>query len=321
MVTTRFRRSTLLVLLVPVLSVSATPQEPGQPPLQPSVPPAYALVCRGGGPFAFDTLRQMDGVPIIQVAMGFTPAGSAAGSDPSGLPRGRCAWVDRPLNAQEPSVVWFTQPLAGMAGPQDGLRDPDRYWRFMVYNTGQGHLESVAHAAWRTAAVASRPPRRFPTKFAYFAGLMLIASIPASWIRGRFSAWRRLAAVYPAALDQAGRRVRCGFLVIGSGTYKGVVRLSADPAHLHVSMGILLRPGYPTFSVPWADITATRDRWPWSLPPAPVVRLTFARAPDIRFLIRPRVAEAVVAASDGRLRVHEPPGDHGVAVGTGSARG
>ena len=84
-----------------------------------------------------------------------------------------------------------------------------------------------------------------------------------------------------------------------------VARLTADHAHLHIAMGALLRPGYPAISVPWPDITASRDEWRWTLPAAPVVRLSLARDPAMRVLIRPAVAEQVFAASGGRLRLAE----------------
>ncbi len=145
-----------------------------------------------------------------------------------------------------------------------------------------------------------------PSWFLYFAVVTTVAVLPATWLLGRVSAWRRLAKLYPAvAGGQAGGRIACGFLVVGRSTYSHMAGLTADPSYLHVSMGLLVRPGYPTISIPWSDITATRDVWRWSLPPAPVVRLRFARDPEIRFLIRPRVAEEVVAASDGRLVIAE----------------
>jgi hypothetical protein len=145
-----------------------------------------------------------------------------------------------------------------------------------------------------------------PSWFVYFAVVTAVAAFPASWLLGRLSAWARLAERYPAVTGgPGGRRIECGFLVVGRMGYRHLARLTADPTHLHVSIGVHLRPGYPTFSIPWSDITTTREVWRWSLPPAPVVRLRFARDPRVRFLIRPRVAEEVAAASDGRLAIAE----------------
>jgi hypothetical protein len=288
----------------PASTLPGAAQEQTLPPHPPDQPQAYVLLCRGGGPFGFDTLRQMDSVPIIEVALGFRPATIAGGPDGTALDRGTCAWVDRPLNAQEPSLIWFTQPLTGMLGPQDALNDPDRYWHFMVFNTGRGHLQSVGHGAWTSAPATGAPPR-FPSRFAYLAAFMLVAWIPGTWVLGWLSAWRRLAQRYPAAPVLPGRRIRCHFLVMGRSTYKSMASLIADSGHLHFSMGFLFRPGYPTLSIPWSDITASRDEWRWSLPAAPVVRLTLRRDPEVRVLIRPRVAEEVMAASGGRLRLDE----------------
>jgi hypothetical protein len=155
------------------------------------------------------------------------------------------------------------------------------------------------------AAGAYAQVRPLPFWFPYFVLIIAVVVIPATWILGRSGAWSRLAERYPAVSAQDGRRVDCAFLVVGRTTYKLMARLTVGPSHLHVSMGLHLRPGYPTFSIPWSDITATRDTWPWSLPPAPVVRLTLARDRQVRFLIRPRVAEEVVAASGGQLAITE----------------
>jgi hypothetical protein len=261
------------------------------------------LFCRGGGPFAFDTLRQMDGVPIIQVAMTFAPGASAALSNGTGLAQGTCGWVDRPLNAQEPAVVWFTQLLSDTArSPQGALRDPGSYWRFMVHNTGQGYLESDWHGA-ETSDIAPRR-RQAPPWFPKYLMFVAVAWLPATWLMGRLSVWGTLARRYPAAPGRGGRRIRCGFLVVGRTRHR-IANLTADPTYLHVSTPFLFRPGYPTFSVPWSDITATREDWTWSLPATPAVRLTFARAPQVRVLIRAATADEMIAAIAGNLQIQE----------------
>jgi hypothetical protein len=293
------QRST--TMLIPHLLVTALLTAPMQ-----ASPVTYPLLCRGGGLFVFDTLRRRDNEAVLDLAMRFSRAPNAAGADGAGLPQGTCSWIDRPLHAAEPGRVLFVHRLADPAGPAVALGRPDRYWHFMVYNTGQGHLEAVGHGGW-SAPAATRSSPRLPLPFVYYAAFMLVAWIPATWLLGRLSAWHRLAEHYPAALVQGGRRIRCAFLVLGRGTYKGMAHLTADPRHLHVSAGVLFRPGYPTFSVPWSEISARRDEWRWSLIPTPVVRLILQRHPDVRFLIRPRVAEEVIAASGGRLRLDEHP--------------
>ena len=304
--------STLLVISARGLSAPVAAQEP--PPgtvLPPDHPSPYPFFCRGGGPFAFDTLRQMDGVPIIQVAMTFTPAASAALSNGTGLAQGTCAWVDRPLNAQEPAAVWFTQLLSDTARPpQEALRDPGSYWRFMAHNTGQGYLESDWHGAWTRETATS--PRQSPPWLPKYLLFMAVAWLPATWIMGRLSAWRRLSERYPAALVRGGSRISCSFLVVGRTRHR-VAGLTADPMHLHVSTPALLRPGYPTFSVPWSEITATRDDWRWSVPATPAVRLTFARAPELRVLIRATTADEMIAAIAGKLKVQQKAETLGVS--------
>ena len=226
--------------------------------------------------------------------MTFTPAASAALSNGTGLAQGTCAWVDRPLNAQEPAAVWFTQLLSDTARPpQEALRDPGSYWRFMVHNTGQGYLESDWHGAWTRETATS--PRQSPPWLPKYLLFMAVAWLPATWIMGRLSAWRRLSERYPAAPVRGGSRISCSFLVVGRTRHR-VAGLTADPTHLHVSTPALFRPGYPTFSVPWSEITATREEWRWSLPATPAVRLTFARAPELRVLIRATTADEMIAA-------------------------
>ena len=55
------------------------------------------------------------------------------------------------------------------------------------------------------------------------------------------------------------------------------------------------------------DITASRDEWPWfPLKGHPMVRLTLAKAPNLRVLIPVRDGERILAGSEGRLSLDEP---------------
>jgi hypothetical protein len=296
--------TTLLVVSTFGLSPQVMAQDPPLGTvLPPDHPPAYPFFCRGGGPFAFDTLRQIDGVPIIQVAMTFTPATSAALATGTGLAQGTCAWVDRPLNAQEPAVVRFTQLISDTArSPQGTLRDPGSYWRFAVHNTGQGYLESDWHGVWTREAAPS--PRQPAPRFPKFLLLAAVIWLPVTWLLGRLSAWRTLSERYPAVPERGGQRIRYSFLVVGRISHR-MADLTAGPAYLHVSTPSLFRPGYPTFSVPWSDITATREDWSWSLPATPAVRLTFARAQEVRVLIRATTADEMIPATARNLQVQE----------------
>jgi hypothetical protein len=73
---------------------------------------------------------------------------------------------------------------------------------------------------------------------------------------------------------------------MGLMTYRGGARLTDDDSHLHFSVWALWRPGHPPFSVPWSDITLSRDRWPWfPLKGNPVTRITLARHRGLRILV------------------------------------
>ena len=137
-----------VLLSVPMLALTASAsfQEQGPTPA-PSQPLTYPLLCRGGGSLIFDTLRRRDNDAVLEMAMRFSPGSSAAGADGAGLlPQGTCAWIDRPLVAAEPGLIRLNDPLADPVGPSETLSRPDRYWQFMVYNTGLGHSKR-----WDTA--------------------------------------------------------------------------------------------------------------------------------------------------------------------------
>jgi hypothetical protein len=70
---------------------------------------SYPMVCRGGGSMVifYDGLRSP---PTVTVA--FESATHAAGTTSPGP--GQCAWLDRPLNSQEPRRLLFTESLGGI---------------------------------------------------------------------------------------------------------------------------------------------------------------------------------------------------------------
>jgi len=158
-----------------------------------------------------------------------------------------------------------------------------------------------AHAAAGTLLLPVDPLALLPG-FALFA---VIAWLPALYLLGRFSGWRRLADRYPASPPERSTRIHCGFVIIGHARYRNIMRLTVDERFMHVSAIWLFRAGHPTFSVPWQDIVASRDTYPW-FPRFPVIRLTFANAPDVRFLVPEQVGERVIQAAGGRLRLEEP---------------
>ena len=139
--------------------------------------------------------------------------------------------------------------------------------------------------------------------------LVVIAWAPFLFLTARTSGWRRLAGLYPDRNPGTARSFRCSPILMGISNYRGGARLTPDESHLHVAQSALQRPGHPSFSVPWGDITASVDEWPWfPMKGHPMVRLTLAREPDLRVLIPVRDAERIIAASDGRLLLNEPRG-------------
>ena len=137
--------------------------------------------------------------------------------------------------------------------------------------------------------------------------LMVIALVVIAWapmliLTARTSGWRRLAALYPSRNPALGRAFRCSPVLMGISNYRSGARLTPDESHLHFALPALQRPGHPPFSVPWSDISASRDEWPWfPMKGHPMVRLTLAKDPDLRVLIPVRDAERLIAASGGQL--------------------
>jgi hypothetical protein len=275
--------------------------------------PGYELRCRGGPLLLFNTLDPVGRESTaLRMSLTFQPSGQASGADGSGLGPSTCSWIDRPLNAQEPLQVWFS-PTGSGPGPELVLRDSARYWSFMAYNTNRGHLEAAWHGS--QPSVAGPPPRpgretaiEFRHLQMFVIGWILIMWAPILGIVGRGSGWHRLAGKYPAVRAREARRIRCPLLAMGRRLYRGAARLTADVSYLHLSMMALFRPGHPPFSVPWSDISASRDVWPWfPFSGVPMIRLTLAKDPDLKILVRVPVGEAILAASGGRVRLSESP--------------
>jgi hypothetical protein len=138
-------------------------------------------------------------------------------------------------------------------------------------------------------------------------GLIVIAWAPFLFLTGRTSGWRRLAALYPDRNPGTARSFRCSPILMGISNYRGGARLTPDESHLHFAQSALQRPGHYPFSVPWSDIAASRDEWPWfPMKGHPMVRLALAKEPDLRILIPVRDGERIVAASGGSLALDEP---------------
>ena len=101
-------------------------------------PGFFPLIVRGGRGV---TARYDGGVLTVQ----FRKSSVAAG-DPSTygrMPPGSAAWVDRPVNDAEPSVVKQQMNETDAAEPIAVLRNDVRFWNFVCSNTNAGHFEAV----------------------------------------------------------------------------------------------------------------------------------------------------------------------------------
>jgi hypothetical protein len=132
---------------------------------------AHEILCRGGGdgyqPTQLAWERRTErGVEVWRVllSLDLKVSSQGAGRDAAGLAPGTCAWIDRPLNNQEPRVIRFEVPallradLQQVIGPLPGtfpgdeyMREPAHYWSFLAFNTSQGHLQATQHGRWSPA--------------------------------------------------------------------------------------------------------------------------------------------------------------------------
>ena len=135
-------------------------------------------------------------------------------------------------------------------------------------------------------------------------GLFALATIPGVALVARRSGWRRLAERYPTRNTGREPSFRSGPVVMNKSIYKAGVRFAVDESHLHFAMPAVKRPGHPPFSVPWSDIEASPDEWPWfPFKGEPMVRLTLANAPDLRILVKRRDGMRIADASGRRLEI------------------
>ena len=284
----------------------------------------YPLNCRGGERLVFDTLgAHADTASTVKLSLTFSANPIAAGPEGQGLQPGTCAWVDRPLTAGEPKLLHSSIGATDSA-PLATVGDSGMYWGFLAHASDSGYLTAVGYRHWHAsppplphsasasgAVPTSRKgawlpfnPRHLPW---YLAGWMVFAWASFLPLTALWSGWRRLVRLYPYTGTAQGDSFRASPMVMGLANYRGGVRLTTDASHLHFSMGPLLRPSHPAFSVPWSDVRAARDTWPW-LPfkGDPVIRLSLARHSGLRILLPVKAGERVVAASEGRLQLSGP---------------
>ena len=143
---------------------------------------------------------------------------------------------------------------------------------------------------------------RYLPLFAF--GLAVIVSVPTTAFVSRTSGWRRLPEPYPNRNTGRGTSFRSGPVVMNKSIYKAGVRFTVDESHLHFAMPAINRPGHPPFSVPWSDIEASPDEWPWfPFKGEPMVRLSVAAAPELRILVKQHDGARIAEASGGRLEI------------------
>ena len=281
----------------------------------------YPLNCRGGEQLVFDTIGSpSDTGTALRLSLSFSASSTAAGQEGQGLRPSTCAWVDRPVSDEEPRQVRVTIHISDST-PRVTVRDTGVYWSFLAYNSDSGHFTAAGYRHWRASspplpragqATAPAPSKGSWLPFNpghlpwYVLGWVVITWGPLLTLVGLWSGWRRLAGLYPDRNPGQGRPFRSGSMLMGMTNYRGGARLTADDSHLHFSMGALLRPGHPPFSVPWSDITTSRDTWPWfPLKDHPVIRLTLARHRGLRILVPVAGGERILAASTGRLQLSQ----------------
>ncbi len=268
------------------------------------------LTCRGGPGLVFDTLAAEG--DRVWLSLVFTASAGKAGLEGQGLEPGECGWVERTFGEREPRRIHLSIG-ANDTTPRQSLLDRAVYWGFLAYPTDSGYINAAGYRHWHASsppapAVASRRSLPLPFDVRYLPlvaiGMGAIIGIPSVVLMARWSGWRRLAERYPDRNSGRGMSVRSGQVVMNKTLYKMGVRFTMDESHLHLAMSRLARPGHRPISVPWSDVEAARDEWPWfPFKGEPMVRLTFAAHPEIRILVRLAVGRRLAEASGGRLEI------------------
>lgn len=291
--------------------------EPSPPPLRRERP----FTCRGGPGLVFDTLAADTG--SVRLSLTFTASARAVGLEGQGLEPGTCGWVERSFGEREPRRV-HVMIHASDTTPRRSMLDSGLYWGFLAYPTDSGHIGVAGYRHWHassppqpyalppaaTAAPVGQSRRSFPLPFdvrylpLFAIAMGVILGIPSVALTGRWSGWRRVAKRYPDRNTRRGISFRSGQLVVNQSIYKTGVRFTMDESHLHAAMSLLARPGHRPFSVPWSDITASYDEWPWfPFKGHPMVRLSLAADPGLRILVKAGDGRRIAEASGGRLTI------------------
>ena len=270
----------------------------------------------------FDTLLVVADSNRVRLMLSFAGNPEGAGTEGEALRPASCAWLDRPLNDAEPRRIQVTIPLRDSA-PARTVRDTGMYWGFLAYDSDSGYLTGAGYRHWHatsppipdTLPVASTTtasggqrgsPLPFDLRFLPLlaVGMAVIIGVPATALLARSSGWRQLAERYPDDNSGRGRSFKSGPIVMNRSVYKAGVRFTVDESHLHFRMPALARPGHPPLSVPWREIEASRDEWPWfPFKGEPMVRLTISAYPELSILVKARDGRRIAEASGGRLGI------------------
>ena len=100
---------------------------------------SYPLLVRGGGGLRFrwhpGNVQGTFNILGLFFKKGTRPAGL-------GLAPGEGSWLDRGMAYNEPDILQQNVPANVTSAPWfRDLRDPNKYWTFYVFNTGQGVLK------------------------------------------------------------------------------------------------------------------------------------------------------------------------------------
>jgi hypothetical protein len=79
-------------------------------------PPSFPMLCHGGGGMRIVVNHDVDSAGMPGATAMYLYFNKAPGPAAHALPpAGSCAWMDRPLNANEPAVLWIKSPHIAFA--------------------------------------------------------------------------------------------------------------------------------------------------------------------------------------------------------------
>ena len=123
----------------------------------------------------------------------------------------------------------------------------------------------------------------------FWSGIVFFLSI--------LGGWGTMAESYPERIKIDPQCFSAQRAILGiSVNYNGVLNICADYEGLHFSVMFMFRPGHRPFFVPWEDIHAVKKQHFLFQ----VVEMRFARTQNRPFRIYLKLADQLVAASNGR---------------------